>query len=556
MAAATAWNRPVRKNCGWWLALLVTWNGFFPWTTACAETTDWSYTTRPGDTLWNISHAYLKNPDDWLKLQQYNRIERPKRLPPGTKLRVPVAWLKSQPIPANIVFVRGDVAVVLPSSGKTTAQPGQQLELGSRIITQADSSASLRFGDGSSLIVQASSELILDTITIHAQQGMVDAHMRLQRGRVESEVTPFSRPDSRYEITTPAAVAAVRGTRFRLAVDTSGEQLRNETTDGAVAVTSAGTTRDVPAGFGTLAKPATPPIPPKPLLAPPQWATSAHTYYRSQITMEWQPLAAAVQYRLQLAKDRQFRELLHELTTNQTRAALPALPDGAYFLRLRGVDDIGLEGRDAVLDLNVAAQLAPAELTTPPPHETLREAPLHFTWTSVQGAAQYRLQLAGKNDFSAPAVDILTAAPSVTLDQTLAVGAYDWRVIAINDEGTPGMASTVGHFQRAQQVSAPAGLNALVAETSVTLQWERNDGIDHYQLDVARNSAFVDKERSELVQTNMLTLSDLPAGDYYWRVRGVADDKHAGDYSSGRFVVTPPSRWWLWLLLLPLVIAP
>ena len=58
---------------------------------------DWVYTTRPGDTLWDISKTYLVGVEYWPKVQKYNAIKNPKLLPPGSRLLIPVSWLKQQP---------------------------------------------------------------------------------------------------------------------------------------------------------------------------------------------------------------------------------------------------------------------------------------------------------------------------------------------------------------------------------------------------------------------------------------------------------------------------
>ncbi len=70
---------------------------------------EWNYTTRPGDTLWDISKKYLKNPNDWNKLQKHNAIDIAKRLSPGTRLRIPIEWLKDIVSPAIVVNISGKV---------------------------------------------------------------------------------------------------------------------------------------------------------------------------------------------------------------------------------------------------------------------------------------------------------------------------------------------------------------------------------------------------------------------------------------------------------------
>lgn len=66
---------------------------------------DWTYRIRPGDTVWDLSGKYLRRDIPWQKLQAHNRIADPYRIPPGTLIRLPVAWLKVQPAKATVVGV-------------------------------------------------------------------------------------------------------------------------------------------------------------------------------------------------------------------------------------------------------------------------------------------------------------------------------------------------------------------------------------------------------------------------------------------------------------------
>jgi hypothetical protein len=56
-----------------------------------AQAQEWHYTVRPGDNLWDVSTRYLSAVDYWPKLQALNGVTDPEHLPPGTKLRIPVA---------------------------------------------------------------------------------------------------------------------------------------------------------------------------------------------------------------------------------------------------------------------------------------------------------------------------------------------------------------------------------------------------------------------------------------------------------------------------------
>jgi hypothetical protein len=78
----------------------------------CASPTgahDWIYTARPGDNIWNLTEKHLTGIRYWKRLQEYNQLATPDRIRPGTRLRIPIRWLKVQPASARVIAVQGDV---------------------------------------------------------------------------------------------------------------------------------------------------------------------------------------------------------------------------------------------------------------------------------------------------------------------------------------------------------------------------------------------------------------------------------------------------------------
>ncbi len=49
-----------------------------------------TYVVRPGDTLYDLAERYMIRPGDALQVGRLNRIAEPRRLQPGTTLRIPV----------------------------------------------------------------------------------------------------------------------------------------------------------------------------------------------------------------------------------------------------------------------------------------------------------------------------------------------------------------------------------------------------------------------------------------------------------------------------------
>ena len=62
-----------------------------------AQTTFQDVVVKPGDTLWGISHAYLKDPARWDEILKYNKLptQDPTVALPGMTLRVPIKLIKT-----------------------------------------------------------------------------------------------------------------------------------------------------------------------------------------------------------------------------------------------------------------------------------------------------------------------------------------------------------------------------------------------------------------------------------------------------------------------------
>ena len=65
-----------------------------------------SVVVHPGDTLWSIAHAYLKDPSRWDEILKHNRLPTsdPTVALPGMTLRVPVKLIKSGLRAAFLVY--------------------------------------------------------------------------------------------------------------------------------------------------------------------------------------------------------------------------------------------------------------------------------------------------------------------------------------------------------------------------------------------------------------------------------------------------------------------
>ncbi len=399
-----------------------------------ASAQEWVYTVRPGDSLWEISNNYLISPEYWPKVQALNGVKKTRRLKPGTRLTIPVEWLKQQPATASIINSRGQVELI--RKGKTDQLPPDNiLHLGDRIRTGKNSSINIQFSDGSQLLVLPKSEIYLETLERQKDRGLSRTAIKLINGRIENKVIPQNR-GSRYQINTPAAFAAVRGTEFRIGVDDGGDIMRSEVLTGSIGVTGSGVTQSVGAGYATIAKVGSPPIAPRQLLAAPDLSGLGKHTTANNITYQWPPLAKSSNYRAELAFDGDFSQLIASYFLDTPQVTWTALIPSTYFMRVRAIDELGLEGFDAQHTFTINKPLQAPTAFTPRNGIILSNNQPFIAWSNITEANAYLLQLASDQAFSKN----LESFSGLTRNNfepvnVLSQGEYYWRVQSISRHG-------------------------------------------------------------------------------------------------------------------------
>ena len=424
---------------------------FFFLSVPSLQAQNWTYTVRPGDNLWTLSERYLSSMRYWRKLQELNRISDPKKLLPGTRLKIPVAWLKIQAKPVKVLAVSGEVFFQSATSGKRQALfVGGLLHIQDAVHTGANSSVTFVFADGSRLLLQANSILEFDVIQAYGETGMVDSRIRLKKGRLQTEVNPEDGSGTHFEIHSPGAITSVRGTELRVASDAVRGISTTEVLKGRVDVLAAGKVQSVSAGFGTLVKVGEPPSLPSQLLQAPNLKGLPEQIGELPLRFIWPKLRDADTYRVQLSKDESFDVLSFDETVKKAELILSDLAQGSYVMRMRGIDQLGLEGFSAlhhfVLELPTMLPPKPLQKPVPPVIQVLSNPPLllspkpdgvmdfeipKFEWEAVFQANSYHFQVAAQAHFFSPILDIRHfSKQKIKITQALKPGVYYWRVAA------------------------------------------------------------------------------------------------------------------------------
>ena len=165
--------------------------------------------------------------------------------------------------------------------------------------------------------------------------------MRFQRG-----------PAARYQIRTPTTTVSVRGTEFRVGADPVAHSAQAEVTGGEVRLNpvDGGVAKALPAGYGVVAKAGAPIPAPRPLLPAPTLTTLPERFERVDLSLPFTPVDKAVAYRAQIARDPKFADVVADAVFNTPPARFGTLPDGAWWLRVRAIDEAVLEGTLVVDD--------------------------------------------------------------------------------------------------------------------------------------------------------------------------------------------------------------
>jgi hypothetical protein len=101
-----------------------------------------------------------------------------------------------------------------------------------------------------------------------------------------------------------------------------------------------------------------PPTEPRALLPAPRLWTGVRLSVKKPVKLNFTKLTGAVNYRLLVARKADFREVILETLLPSNEIVLPELGNGAYFLKVRGIDDLGLEGKDTLADLVLSLEQA------------------------------------------------------------------------------------------------------------------------------------------------------------------------------------------------------
>ncbi|QMW21897.1 FecR domain-containing protein [Sandaracinobacteroides saxicola] len=300
---------------------------------------------KEGDNLFDLAARY-RVAGGWPRLQKMNNVRDVYRIPVGTALRIPVRASVPGAVAAVSAF-RGE-ALLVRGKVETPVTLAAKVIEGDGLRTGANSFISLALADGSQVTVPSNSRLKVARLRRDPRRNIVDQQFVLDEGDFEARAAPVRARASRFQVRTPVAVAAVRGTDFRIGFDSASSGGKAEVMDGAVGVTGRAGEVRIPATFGTLASPKGV-VPPIPLLPAPALSRAGDRFVTAA-------LAGAKAWQFDVARDAAFVDRVERVEGEKPEARFAALPSGDYFVRASAIDDKGLVGLPAVVAVKLLGE--------------------------------------------------------------------------------------------------------------------------------------------------------------------------------------------------------
>lgn len=298
----------------------------------------------------NVYQKYLDSADFWRQLAEHNLLQN------GTAVKIPKDMLKTGQIPAKVTEFSGNVEIARNFDWKwVKVVPNMLVQEGDWIRTRAKSSVEILQDDGTVIVLRPNTKILFESNgEAKTARGEVrTTRLKLDEGSILSRVKKLAQRDSRFEISTPTATSFIRGTEFRVKVETEGAT-RLEVLEGRVDFGDQAQKVSVDGNYGSLvaaqgAMPSEPhglPAAPGELLSPENRQVlegDLATY-----DFAWSSVADAVRYHLELAADPDFKQLVDETWVEGTSAQVQSLDltdlePGTYFWRVSAIDAQGYE---------------------------------------------------------------------------------------------------------------------------------------------------------------------------------------------------------------------
>ncbi len=261
------------------------------------------------------------------------------------------------------------------------------------------------------------------------------------------------------------------------------------------------------------------------ILAPPQLRLPADKSMEHPTTVlfQWSTSESAEKYFLQIAKDKDFNQLIFDGQTEKNDRHLFTILEynTTYYWRLNASNQWGTSNWSEIWSFTTG--IAAPTLVSPENEFKYTAHTLTFRWEPFDGANYYHIQVATDKDFKNikfEEAEITEFSYEFTNLESFTV--YFWRVrVKINDRW--GFFSSPWAFTtnlKSPELTAPDN-SATEQSINLYLKWNKPNGAERYHCQVAKDELFenIISDNENLTNTQQGLVNLELNTTYYWRVK-------------------------------------
>ncbi|MEP5174266.1 FecR family protein [Marinobacter alexandrii] len=492
---------------------------------------EWLYTLRPGENYQQVAKELLARGYSSSRLLRFNNIEDGTVVAEGDSIRIPLHWLKRQPDSARVTTVSGAVQLISGASGrKLPLTPNTLIRVGDEIVSSSGT-ATISLADGSDVRLAPDSRLIFNRLTQYGKSGMVGTRLRLDKGEVHTRVKPVIEGGARFEIETPSAVAAVRGTAFALQTSLASTSL--QVTEGGVDFGAPGRTRRIPAGYSATVS--TQPnggltirrLPPAPEVEP-----LPTTLTQLPATLKWAPSPAA-QHQLNIFESGSGR-WVESRKIDGSRFDISLLDNGDYEIHLAALTNRGTTGLPAVVPVKIDLKAEAANLIAPEEGSLADDDMPEFSWRLNGKNEVARVEIAEDESFNELVTSSEWAPETSALPlRPLSPGQYYWRVVT--EAGGTSVATSNTRKMVVNGTIPPVRIISInYVDRQVRVFWEKVRTAQEYRLQLSEEPEFQNIIKEATLAETTAALRLIPGRRYFVRLKALSDGPLTSRWGPGR----------------------
>ncbi len=255
---------------------------------------------------------------------------------------------------ARISFLTGNAYVRKQGISRwEPLEPGRVLTVMDELATDSTGRLEITFDNGGKVRMRPKTSLVIDRMALEEGGQEAATDLSLVLGKISAKMAKLQLRREKFTLSTPTAVAGIRGTEFVLESRPDQAALLSVWEDEVLfrGNTAGSMDKPVPAGQGCLCLAGRAPEPPVDLPKPPmpkKPAANDTLFYNPdrprQFVFEWEPVPGA-RTRLVVARDADLNDVLADVITADRQHQIPAQKVDRLYWQLLSVDSLGFEGQ-------------------------------------------------------------------------------------------------------------------------------------------------------------------------------------------------------------------